>query len=226
MKQLLAVVLGLLCLAGALGCAKAPFTQGVRERFGLTRDDLRRIQFFTSEEIVLQRELNSQTRAIQGSELVIHDDVRIERIVVSNRTPCVALRVEGEYLLAGFSPRDPGAALWFRAQQGQDALKSPDGRRYELATLENALLEEGPFEPRWSKGFLVNWSGSKYHVVAGRDSYLLYEMDDDFEQDEVEHSPPGWRVSDKTPPRLPAGDAQPALEAPAPAPDAGGYDEL
>ena len=185
-------------LIWSAGCAKAPFTTSVLERFGLTAGDLGRVQFFTSENIVLERELSSQTRVSDGAELRFRNDMQTEVIEVSEHTPCVVLRVEGDYLLLGFSPKDVHAALWFRAQPREES--AADGRRYTLVALENAADDESPpFAPRWSKGYLVSWSGQKYHIASGRSAYLLYELSDDSKRRKVEHSPPGWRLSERAP---------------------------
>ena len=186
----------LLALCAAAGCAKAPFTTSVMERYDLAAPDLGRIQFFTSEKIVLEREVSRQTREQSGAELHLRDDTETEVIEVSEHTPCVVLRVAGDYLLLGFAPKDRRAALWFEAQrtegeEGSDA-------RYVLAALENTHDEhEQPFTPRFSKGFLISWSGHKYHVVSGRNAYLLYQLADD-DRRKVESSPPGWRLTDRS----------------------------
>jgi hypothetical protein len=190
-----------LLLWWSAGCVKAPFTTAVIQRFQLTHDDLSRIQFFTSESVILQREMSLRTRSEQGAELVVRDDLEIEQVEVSEHTPCVILRVEGDFLLLGFSPRDERAALWFRAQPTEEAAAAARGRRYELVAIANPLRESQAFTPEWSKGYLVSWSGKQYHVVSGRGAYLLYDMDDNFERHKVELSAPGWRISERPPPR-------------------------
>jgi len=203
MRWQLGMFLFAACFWGA--CAKAPFTTAVLERYGLTAGDLGRVQFFTSEPIVLERELSQQKRAESDGELRFQEDTRTEVVEVSERTPCVVLRVEGDYLLLGFSPKDLRAALWFAAQPKGDA----DERRYALVALENTVDESEPFTPRFSKGFLLSWSGKKYHVVSGRGAHLLYQLPDDSERRTVEQSPPGWRLSER-------GARRPALEVPPP----------
>jgi hypothetical protein len=203
----LATMFALCC---ATGCAKAPFTTSVLESYGLSPADLARVQFFTSEEIVLERETSTQARAQRGAELRLQDDTNTEVVRVSERIPCVVLRVEGEYLLLGFSPNDLRASLWFRAEPGDDAGESE--RRYVLTALENPHDEDrAEFTPRFSRGFLVSWSGHKYHLVAGRNAYLLYQMADD-ERHKIERSAPGWRLSDRA-------ARPPVLSPPAPEPE-------
>ncbi len=179
----------------AAGCVKAPFTTSVLDRYGLSPEDLGSVQFFTSEKIVLEREVSQQARERDGAELRLQDDTHTEVVEVSERTPCVVLRVEGDYLLLGFAPKDVRAALWFEAEPADDT--AGDERRYVLTALENTYDEsQETFSPRFAKGFLISWSGQKYHVVSGREAYLLYQIADD-QRDRVEVSPPGWRLSDR-----------------------------
>lgn len=203
-----------LALCCSAGCAKAPFTTSVLERYGLNANDLGRVQFFTSEKIVLERELTQQVRVHDGDELRFQDDTQTMVVEVSEHTPCVVLRAYGDYLLLGFSPKDLKAALWFAAQRSDDSDGRTSDRRYVLVALENTYDETtAPWSPRFSKGFLMSWSGQKYHVVSGRSAYLLYQMADDFEQRKVEQSPPGWRLSDRAAKR----PVLPSKPAPAPA---------
>jgi hypothetical protein len=195
----------------ASGCAKAPFTSDLFARYSLTRTDLARIQFFTSEPVILQRETSQSSRSQRGDELVVQEEQELEEVEVSERTPCVLLRAEGDYLLLGFSAKDERAALWFRAQPNDETADSGHSRRYVLVALDNAAREPGPFAPHWSKGYLVSWSGKKYHVISGRTAYLLYDRADNFERHKVAFSAPGWRVSERRPPLLaPSAESPPS----------------
>jgi hypothetical protein len=207
----------LLALCASAGCAKAPFTTSVLDRYGLAASDLGRIQFFTSEKIVLEREVNRQTHEQSGVELQLHDDSETEVIEVSERTPCVVLRVAGDYLLLGFAPKDLRAALWFEAHRA-DGEEGGDAR-YVLAALDNTHDEdEQPWNPRFSKGFLISWSGSRYHVVSGRGAYLLYQLADD-DRRRIESSPPGWRLSERSPQRLSVSEPPPSASEVVSVPD-------
>lgn len=192
-----------------VGCAKAPFTTSVLDSYGLAPTDLASLQFFTSEKIVLEREVIRQARAQHGGELHLQDDTHTEVVQVSEHLPCVVLRVEGEYLLLGFSPKHLDASLWFRAEPLEEV--AGDDRRYVLTALDNPFDERTePFAPRFSKGFLVSWAGQKYRVVSGRTAHLLYQIPDD-ERRTVEVSPPGWKLSDRA--------ARPPVVAPPPTND-------
>jgi hypothetical protein len=205
------VALAALLALALSACAKPAFTRAVRDRYALADSDVRRIQFYTSEEIVLQREITEQTKSISSNELVVRDGVRIEEIVIPARTPGVALRVEGDYLLVGFARQRPDLALWF-ALARSDSAPSPELRRYQLAELENTRDEAAPFQPRWATGFLVSWGGARYRVASGRGAYLLYEMEASFAREKSRQKAPGWRLSDG----VPASSSANAPAAPAP----------
>ncbi len=231
-----------------VSCVKATYTQSVRDRFGLSAQDLGRLQFFTSQEIVLQREVSLQNKERRGAELAIQDGVRIEQVVIPGGTPCVAIEVEPDLSLVSFARQSPGHALWFGSAFGtaagsasgttsasasgptlvSDDTLSPDSRPFSLVALENQPGEPAPFVPRPSKGFLVTWGGQKYRIASGRGAYLTYELDESFAREKVKQEPPGWRLSEGVPSvATPAAASSTALvpappgsasAAPAPAP--------
>jgi hypothetical protein len=207
-----------------VGCGQATFTRAVRDRYGLSAEDVGRLQFSTSEEIVLQREISVQKKERRGSELAIEDGVRIEQIVIPAHTPGVALEVVPSFILVSFSRQTPGHALWFGlGPSGPDDGTPTDTRPFLLATLENEPVDAPPFAPRWSKGFLVTWGGEKYRVAHGRGAFLTYDMDESFASEKVKQQPPGWRLTEgvpavKTPPTPPTPSVEPAPSgAPLPA---------
>jgi hypothetical protein len=187
------------------------------ERYDLAAPDLGRIQFFTSEKIVLEREVSRQTREQDGAELRLGDDSETEIIEISEHTPCVVLRVDLWARSRAADNHLRRAALWFEAQR-TDGEEGGDAR-YMLAALENTHDEqEQPFTPRFSKGFLISWSGHKYHVVSGRGAYLLYQLADD-DRRKVESSPPGWRLSERSSQQSTISTSPPLAAAPEPEPE-------
>lgn len=188
------LVVGLLPLTG---CSRPAFTLGARERFSLTPGDIRRLQFFTSGEIVLRRELSAQETASSREGLVIRDGTVVEEILIPMRTPCVALRVEGDFLLVGFAHQDPSRSLWFAIKNRSEDTTPHEERRFELVHLENAFDEPGPFEPRYAKGYLLSYGGQKYQIGDGKmwDVHLLYEEGSHIRK-HVTETPPGWKQSE------------------------------
>lgn len=189
---------GLLLLLAASACVKPVFTQAVRDRYGLSASDLQRIQFFTSDDIKLRRDVIVQSRKLSDNGLAVGDDVRIHEVVIPAGTPGVAVRVEGRFVLVSFARQRLDSALWFALEKAEEGAP-PDSRRYRLVELDNGALESGPFEPRWSKGFLVTWRGERYRVAAGREAHLLYEINEQSDRERVSESPPGWRLKEGAP---------------------------
>ncbi len=202
---------GSLCL---LGCGKPAFTLAVRDRYSLGPADMQRLQFFTSGEIVLRREIASQERAQAGNELVVRDGLTVEEVVIPLRTPGVALRAEGDYLLISFSRTQPDRALWFEAKRHGAEIMPLEERRYELVHLENAANEPPPFVARYSKGYQLTYGGHQYQIADTRmwEVYLLY---DEYSADRkrIREEAPGWKISDGVPP-----DQPPSPPAPEPTP--------
>ena len=153
----------------------------------------------------MQREVGDQSKSGSASGLQIRGGVRIEEIEIPEHTPGVALRVEGDYILVSFSRQHPERALWFGLKKTDDHAVLTDAHDFELVHLENPLVEQGPFHPLWSKGFLVTYAGQKYRVVDGQawSAHLLYDLDESFAKEKVREEPPGWRLADGPVPQLP-----------------------
>jgi hypothetical protein len=201
----------------AASCSHAVYTQGVRDRYDLTNADVGRLQFYTSEEIVLQREVSLQSKEQHDGALAIEDGIRIEQIEIPSGTPGVALEVQPGFILVGFSRKSPDLALWFGVEPAGDA--GADTRPFKLVTLENKLSDPPPFVLRWSKGFLVTWGGQAYSVASGRGAYLTYKMDESFAREKVKQEPPGWKLSEGAPTiKAPAAASSASASAPPPSP--------
>ena len=192
-------------------CSKAAFTDAIRQRYALSDSDVARIQYFTSAEIVLQRESDDQIKTVSGNQLAILDGQRIEEVIIPSHTPCIAIRVVPGFIQVSFSPNDTTHTLWFGVKQEQtDA--APEGRMYELVHLTNPAVE-ATFEPHYSKGFLITYAGKIYHLSDPRmwSVHLLYDMDESSGETTVKESPPGWRLSDQPHGASPAPALAPAI---------------
>lgn len=88
-----------------------PFTHELRAQSGLTGDELKNLQFYTSNKMVLRRELESGGRQItEGHKLRITSGKLIEEVVVDARTPGIAVAVSPETITVSF---EPGSSLEF-----------------------------------------------------------------------------------------------------------------
>ena len=86
-----------------------PYTKSLHEESGWNNDELKRIQFYLSDDIVLYRQLNTGESVIDAGKIKIKDGKKIEEIVFKKGTP-------GAFL---FSPKKNRFAISF--EEGNDA---------------------------------------------------------------------------------------------------------
>lgn len=78
-----------------LSCSpKIPFTQGIREKYKLNEKELKSIQFYTSDIIILKRgEVSEKEKDTKEGTLTIKGGSKVEQIVIKANTPCVVEQV-------------------------------------------------------------------------------------------------------------------------------------
>jgi hypothetical protein len=197
-----------LSASAALGaCAMTSFTQGYRQNYAISDDEVRQIQFYTSEEIVLERTSALQERGNVGTAFSIQSKTTLREVVIAKGTPAVVLQVvhepagvaaeggegaspEVEYLQVGFSPNDPRKSLWF------STLRSKVSGRYELTHVVGSAASESHESPTLSPGFLVRYDGHDYRVrdQAMWQAHLCFDQDFTAHEEVDRVSPPGWRL--------------------------------
>ncbi|MEO7332182.1 MAG: DNA-directed RNA polymerase [Minicystis sp.] len=94
-------LLGALALTALTGCAgMIPLTHELRTQNSLSKDELKNLQFYTSDTITLRRELESGGKQITGNhKLRITEGKTIEEVVIEARTPGIAVNI-GDHLIA------------------------------------------------------------------------------------------------------------------------------
>lgn len=85
-----------------------PFTQRLYDEYRWTESELKRIQFYLSDNIVLRRELSGSKSEIISGEIKLIDGRRVEEIVIPSGTPGVFM----------FSPKTNRFAISF--EEGGD----------------------------------------------------------------------------------------------------------
>jgi hypothetical protein len=169
-------------------CVHPAWTDEIRERYGLSEQELKHVQFFTSAKITLRRERPNQQRKVVDNELVIEDELLVDDVVIRRGTPGVMLRLEGNHILISFSQTQPDRALWFTRKEGTDG-------RYRLSHLA-VHPDEQPFQERYAPGFAVHYAGQDYRVLDA-DSwkvYLTYEDPQSFDEGVNTERPEGWKL--------------------------------
>ena len=103
-------MLGLLAiLLSSCGPTLTPFTQRLYEENNWTESELKRIQFYLSDDVVMRRELTGSKSEIVSGEIKLVDGRRVEEIIIRNGTPGVFM----------FSPKSNRFAVSFE-EGGKD----------------------------------------------------------------------------------------------------------
>jgi hypothetical protein len=176
-----------LTLATGCGATLVPFTHDLRDRNGLTSEDLKNLQYYVSRRVVLRRELESGGKEITGAhQLVIVSGKQVEEVVIEELTPGVAVAVGPETLAVSFSPGSfvtftPAGGDRFAARSRGDFAEAPnpfpanDGDHRELANPFPASLGLGAYTIA-TDARSINYQGKNFDVVGeGVEATLLID---------------------------------------------------
>ncbi len=123
---LLVLVTGSLSFAG---CApqRVAFTQGIRTQYNLGSEDLKKLQYYVSSDITLQRDFRQEEREISTShKLVTKEGGLVEEVQIRAGTPGIATEVGETSLAVSF---EPGSSLMF----GSPPTDRDPERKYKLS---------------------------------------------------------------------------------------------
>lgn len=98
-----------LVLLSSCGAKLTPFTQQLYEEQEWSDAELKRIQFYTSEDIVLIRELTKGDSEIVSGEIKIRNGKKVDEVVIKKGTPGVLL----------FRPKEDKFAISFEAEKDE-----------------------------------------------------------------------------------------------------------
>jgi hypothetical protein len=140
------------------GCAagRIPFTQNLRHQYGLEADDLKKLQYFVSGDVTLQREFRREEGEVSKShKLVMKEGGLIEEVFIAAGTPGIATEVGSASLSVSF---EPGGSLDFGSPPSD---RDPE-RKYKLSA------------KRWTDyyGELV-YDDKTYYAVKGSGQVYL-----------------------------------------------------
>ena len=161
MKKLLilSVLMTTISLAG-FSQKLVPFTTTLQDKFGLTKDDLKQVQFYASEDIVLTKELSGKKNEIVRGKIKTLNNKRIDEIVICAKTPCLVIDTNSKgNLKVSFSESDEKTLTFGNTPN----------------TTKFVLLAES-----WQgRTGTVNYGGEKYQVGGfGYDASLYVKMKD------------------------------------------------
>ena len=134
----------------ACGPRLTPFTQRFYESYNFDESDLKKIQFYVSEDIVLRRALDGGNVEISEGKVRVVDGRKVDEIVIPRGTPGVLLFIPKEDRFAvSFEERGTDKYLMFgpnKKLNNQYAMLATDWDR---------------------RSGTVNYGGKKYHTSGG-----------------------------------------------------------
>jgi len=137
-----------------------PFTTTLQDKFGLTKDDFKQIQFYASEDIMLTKELSGKKNEIVRGKIKTLNNKRVDEILISEKTPCLVIDTNSKgNLKVSFSASDEKTLTFGNIPN----------------TIKFVLLAES-----WQgRTGTVNYGGEKYQVGGfGYDASLYVKMKD------------------------------------------------
>jgi hypothetical protein len=163
---ILTTVLALTALLWSSCASRIPFTQEVRQQYTLTDQELRSIQFWTSDDIILHRDVTdaSEVGTDRGT-LKVKSGRTIEEVVIRRGTPCVVQSVmDNKRLVLSFG-EGPNELLVF----GDVSDKGVRFRRGHYYAMLAADFRNGRD--------VVEFDGKEFIVAdPGHPVFLLFKM--------------------------------------------------
>jgi len=125
-----AAVLVALFALSACAAGRAPFTQNLRDQYRLEGDDLKKLQYFVSDDVTLQRDFRREEGEVSKThKLVVKEGGHVEEVFIAAGTPGIATEVGPTSLAVSF---EPGGSLVFASPPSD---RDP-GRKYRLSAKE------------------------------------------------------------------------------------------
>ncbi len=141
------VLATLILFASSCSPDMVPFTADIEYETGLSKDQLKNVQFYVSGPIVLYRELNQNITEITRGEIKMKNDRQVEQIVIPPNTPGVVVSGNAErlgvsfekgtdrYLVFGKNSRQANAyTLLAKDWNGNEGSIEYDGKEYKVNT--------------------------------------------------------------------------------------------
>jgi hypothetical protein len=143
-------------------CAtKVPYTPEIKKEFDLTSDNLKKVQFYSSRTIILERSDKQEIVSTTGKDgqLLASEKSTSERIVIPSNRPCIFEEMEEDGTIQIRFETGTGRVLRFSERKNIS-----NGRFYLVAQWENGKGE-------------LDYGGSVYYAVSGSASaYLLVKL--------------------------------------------------
>jgi len=137
-----------------------PFTKQLKVNNNWSPEDLRKIQFYLSNTIILHRQIGESETSIESGVIKIVDGKKVEEIIIKKGTPGVVTNFDTDGKMAISFELDDGHYLTFGSYSNRG------GRYY--------LMLDSYKKDQWSK---VTYVGKKYYISPeSLQSFLQVDM--------------------------------------------------
>lgn len=136
---------------------RVPYSTELSNDLDLPEEQLKQVQFYVSQTVVLERKSDKVNTYTQNGSVVVKGDQRADRVVIQQGTPGTVVKKEKDKLFVSFED-DPNRFLVFGADQktGRYVLLAKDWK---------------------SNSGIVNYGGIEYSTSPGSGkAYLLMKM--------------------------------------------------
>lgn len=147
-----------------------PFTDSQRLRYELGEDELRSLQYYLSDRIVLERVASDGTGKVDRGRLIVRSGTTIQQVVVEGGTRGA---VEPTARIGPSEAGDHALEISFERGAPLRFVAARDGTYSLAGRNRGGFLFGRSKSPRAQ----VEFDGAKWTVVAGANSHLLIERD-------------------------------------------------
>lgn len=120
-----------------------PFTQKIYDEYDWTEADLKKVQFYVSQDIILKRQVRDGEAKIKGGKISVVDGKKIEEVTISRGTPGLLLYLPKDQRFAVSFDEDDNKYLIFgpnKKQAGKYVLLANDwDRNFGQVTYDGKL---------------------------------------------------------------------------------------
>lgn len=154
----LTLILGSLLFLSACGM-KVPYTEEIKTQYNLSEEGMRKVQFYTSTTIILQRKNSQENQGTSVSGALVTNENSVEnRVIIPASTRCIIEKQEANGDIYVRFEQGDNKILRFAQRKGQS-----NGRYYLYAAI---------WDPK--KGGEINYGNLTYYATADSGSaYLL-----------------------------------------------------
>lgn len=176
--RLIAVMIFVVAAGLLTGCSsRVPFTKALIKEYDLSSGDIRRLQFYISDPILLEQEVMMVGKNVEDStySLKTVEDHYIKRVIFKKKIPCVVTSVDADRLSVSFEPSDRITFVLDRSHPRGDVFCYRPEKKSTRAQTEDVQPARSGFAG-WQ--FLGNetYSDSTYNVFVRRlPPYLIVD---------------------------------------------------